>query len=266
MAKAMAPAGRPARRGRRKSNRRVAPSERRSPALCTQVMRALVVISAVGSAIWGVLKLTDPAAFPIRQVQVEGDLKHLARQEVEQIASKRIRGGFFALEVNGLREGFTRHPWVRDVNVRRLWPPALQIRVYEQRAAARWGDAALVNEQGELFAPKVNSYPKGLVTLRGPGGTAALLLKRMRQIQTQLASTGERLKWLELSDRRAWSFGVMGGPTVILGRDGFDLRLRRYAANLHRALDPARRKVDLLDMRYPNGFAVRMRLPQNENS
>lgn len=232
--------------------------------LWAQVMRALVVISALGSAIWGVSKLTDPAAFPIRQVRVEGDLKRLAPQEVKQITSEGIRGGFFALDVDRLRKGFMHHPWVRDASVRRLWPPAIQIRVYEQHAAARWGDAALVNKQGEIFAPKMNSYPKGLVKLRGPEGTPALLLKRMRQIQTQLTSSGKRLQWLELSDRRAWSFGVAGGPTVILGRDDFDLRLRRYAANLHRAPDPAR-KVELLDMRYPNGFAVRMRRPQNEH-
>jgi len=263
MGKAMVPPGRTMRRGRR--NRRVTPKARRSPALYTQVMRALVVISAAGSATWGALTLTDPATFPIRQVRVEGDLKHLAPQEVKEIASEGIRGGFFAFEVDGLREGLMHHPWVRDVNVRRLWPPALQIRVYEQHAAARWGDAALVNKHGELFAPKESSYPEGLVRLRGPEGTPALLLKRMRQIQTQLASTGKRLQWLELNDRRAWSFRVMGGPTVILGRDDFDLRLRRYATNLHRALDPAG-KAELLDMRYPNGFAVRMRRPQNEHS
>jgi len=251
------------RRGRR--NRLVTPKARRSPALYTRVIRTLVVVSAVGSAIWGGLTLTDPAAFPIRRVQVEGDLKHLAPAEVKRIASVGIRAGFFALEVDGLRKGFMHHPWVRDVSVRRLWPPALQIRVYEQHAAARWGDAALVSEKGELFAPKMSSYPAGLVKLRGPEGTADLLLKRMRQIQTQLAPTGKRLEWLELSDRRAWSFGVTGGPTVILGRDDFDLRLRRYAANFHRVLDPAR-KVELLDMRYPNGFVVRMRRPQNEHS
>lgn len=263
MGKAMAPPGRTRRRGRR--NCRVAPNARRSRALYTQVMRALVVVSAAGSATWGGLTLTDPAIFPIRQVRVEGDLKHLAPQQVQQIANGGIRGGFFALDVDRLRKSFTRHPWVRDASVRRLWPAALQITVYEQRAAARWGDAALVNKQGELFTPKKSSYPKGLVRLRGPEGTPALLLKRMRQIQTQLAPTGKRLEWLELSDRRAWSFAVIGGPTVILGRDDFDLRLRRYAANLHRALDPTG-EVELLDMRYPNGFAVRMRRPQNEHS
>ncbi len=264
MGKAMAPPARAMRRGRR--NRRVTPKAHRSPVLYTQVIRALVVVSAVGSATWGGLTLTDPAAFPIRQVRIEGDLIHLAPQEVKQIASEGIRGGFFALKVEHLRKGFMRHPWVRDVSVRRLWPPpALQIGVYEQHAAARWGNAALVNEQGELFAPQISSYPKGLVRLRGPEETPALLLGRMRQIERQLAPTGKRLDWLELSDRRAWSFGVIGGPTVILGRDDFDLRLRRYTANLHRALDHAR-NVELLDMRYPNGFAVRMRRPQNEHS
>lgn len=258
--------GRTARRAWRKSNRRITARTMSSRERCASFLRAFVIINGAGLAFWGALKLTDPTTLPIQQVRIEGEFKHLAPRDLERLASRWIRGGFFALRMNALRQGLMSHPWVRDVTIRRAWPPGLRITVYEQDPAARWGEAGLINEQGELFTPEVSSYPEGLATLRGPEGTAHLLLQRMRQVQASLAPIDQRLDWLSLSDRRAWSFGTAGGPTVILGRSDFSLRLNRYSADLYRALGSSINKVELVDMRYPNGFAVRARPQPNENS
>src|SRR5690606_35640605 len=134
--------------------------------------------------------LSDPRALPIRYVRVKGDFRHLSPALLERTAGEVVRGGFFNVNVETVRATLLAEPWVKGVTVRRTWPDGLALYVREQVPVARWGDAALLNRDAEVFVPARESWPEGLPALTGPEGTEALVLERWRYVQQELDGYG----------------------------------------------------------------------------
>jgi cell division protein FtsQ len=61
-----------------------------------------------------------------------------------------------------------------------------------------------------------------------------------------------------LSARRAWRIELDKGLTVELGRDNADVRLARFIDAYPRTIAAMGDSVQYVDLRYPNGFAVRL--------
>ncbi|MDZ7735349.1 MAG: FtsQ-type POTRA domain-containing protein [Gammaproteobacteria bacterium] len=218
-----------------------------------RLLLALLLVAAVMVAGW---YLAQPTTLPIRQVSIEGEFRQLSRAELQQLISQELRGGFFSMDVTALRNAVTASPWVRDVQVQRVWPDTLKVSVREQTAVAQWGDSGLVNSGGDYFEPEMATAPAGLPRLQGPPETQAQLTARLLLIQEALAPIGMELQTLTLSDRRAWSFATAGGLAVVLGREAFEARLARFVELVPASLGDRLDAASYIDMRYTNGFAV----------
>jgi len=217
------------------------------------VLAALALIVAAG---FGILRLMHPMTFPIRQVEINGEFRHLSPAALQSVAEDVVRGGFFNVNVEAVRRAVLREPWVREVTVRRVWPQSLNLQVQEQQAVARWGDAGLLNAEGRVFRPDPATFPSGLPILTGPAGTEHLMLERFRYVEQVFAGQGLQLAALTLSERRAWSLDLATGPDVILGRTQFVARVQGFAAAARRELAGRMDALRVVDMRYTNGFAV----------
>lgn len=216
----------------------------------------LIVLVLIAAASFGVLRLMHPMTFPIRQVEINGEFLHLSPAALQSVAEDVVRGGFFNVNVEAVRRAVLREPWVRGVSVRREWPQSLNLQVQEQQAVARWGDAGLLNTEGEVFRPDPATFPAGLPILIGPAGTELLMLERFRFVEQVLAGQGLQVMALTLSERRAWSLDLATGPDVILGRSQFVARVQRFAVAAQNELAGRLDTLRVVDMRYTNGFAV----------
>ncbi|MBI1732203.1 MAG: FtsQ-type POTRA domain-containing protein [Gammaproteobacteria bacterium] len=214
------------------------------------------LLALLVAAAFGALHVLNPMTIPIRHVEINGEFTHLSPEVLQSVAENVVRGGFFNVNVDAVRRAVLDEPWVRDVTVRRVWPQSLNLAVQEQKPAARWGEDALLNEDGVPFMPDRSTFPAGLPALTGPAGTEQLLLERYRFVVQVLAGHGLEVVELRLSERRAWSMRLSTGQEIILGRMNFVERVRRFAAAARR--DPAQRlhNARIIDMRYTNGFAV----------
>jgi cell division protein FtsQ len=143
--------------------------------------------------------------------------------------------------------------------VRRVWPDRLEVTLEEHVALARWGDTGLVNVQGERFAGKSDA---ALPLLAGPAGSETEVARRFQRFAQLLAPLNAPLDALILSPRRAWQARLGGGLVIELGRDApndsVDGRLERFVAVHPQTLARMQRKHQLVDLRYPNGFALRV--------
>ena len=104
--------------------------------------------------------------FPLRKVDVKGELQHVNREQVQFIVAREMKGNFFTLDLNRTRAAFEKLPWVRNVNVRRRWPDRLEVAIEEHVVLARWGSSALVNTHGELFQ---GGLERGAAGVQRPG-------------------------------------------------------------------------------------------------
>ncbi|GHT96892.1 cell division protein FtsQ [Betaproteobacteria bacterium] len=223
-------------------------------------------------ALMAILFLRMPLT-PVRVVQLSAPLQHVALAEVEEALAGRLRGNFFSLSVDGVREALERLPWVRHANVRRVWPDRLAISLEEQRPAARWGDSGSewVNVYGEVFAatwlPSGRTLPRGaeeggkaLPRLKGPSGAAAQLLQRYGESSEMLAEIGLRPVAMTLSARQALEMDLANGMKLKLGREqnrsASRERLRRFIEIYPTVVEKRNPPPKVVDLRYPNGFAL----------
>lgn len=226
---------------------------------------ALYVLAAIALTYAGVHALVHSVRFPLRQLAVEGALQNVSREQLEDAGRASGNGTFFSVDLDAVRRAFEALPWVRRAEVRRLWPDRLQVAIEEHTPLARWGTDAhagrLVNVQGEVFEGELPDSDR-LPQFAGPGGSAPELTRRYVAFRQMFAPLALEPRQLFLSPRYAWQVRLSNGLTLELGRDQLkepvQERLSRFVAFYPQTVGSLKRRLDYVDLRYPNGFALRV--------
>jgi cell division protein FtsQ len=244
---------------------------------------------------WGALGLLAYGAtswvvaqpwFALTTLEVKTPVAHVTEEQIRLVAERRVRGTFFTVDLEHVRESLEKLPWVREARVERRWPDTLVVSLVEQVPVARWNDNALVNSEGGVF---VAAAAGNLPRLSGPEDSSAEVVAAYRRYQAALAPLDMRIAELRLSPRRAWWIRLDNGMQLALGRQQTDARLARFvtfyprllAAQAATPIAPANADVPsnapaaaeaagvsrkpaapiiplTVDLRYADGFAVRM--------
>ena len=213
----------------------------------------LLLAGCMGALYW----LLVPEHFPVHRVELKGNLRHTSKAELEA-ALPRGSANFFAADLAGLRAAVERLPWVRRVSVRRAWPDRIEVYVEEHAALARWGAgdemSRLVNTYGETFSGKTTEKLPAFVA---PPGTSAEVTRRYRRFVEILAPLNTSVERVVLTHRHAWQLRLANGLHLMLGRDADQAegRLQRFV-EIYPSVERTR-KYEYVDLRYPNGFALR---------
>jgi cell division protein FtsQ len=217
----------------------------------------LLLLGAVAAGVsWGVAQLRDPQLLPVRVVRIDGSLHHLQRAALEQAVASRLHGGFFTVDVAAVQEAVGRLPWVDRTRVRLIWPGTLQVTVEEQVPLVRWQKSRLLNQRGEVFDPAGSEPAAGLPLLSGPDGSEREVLGRYRDVQARLQPLGREVQELRLDARRSWTLQLDDGLVIRLGNKEVEARLTRFF-RVYPRLQQMDTRLQEMDLRYPNGFAVR---------
>lgn len=231
------------------------------PALMNLASDLLFLAAGVLLAWAGVMALQRLPVLPLKQLVVTSSLDNVSRAQIEHTARTAISGNFFTVNLEFAQAAFEKLPWVRRVDLRRRWPDGLELTVEEHQAVARWtsfeGEARLVNSRGEVF---VATTKVPLPSFSGPEGSSSRVLARYQEFAEGLATIGRKPATVHLSAREAWQIKLDDGVVLELGRDQpkapLAERLTRFTT--HYATAKARlQTVGVVDMRYPNGFALR---------
>jgi hypothetical protein len=120
-----------------------------NPDVLNRITR-LILAATLLFTLWTAGRAALEAWFPFREITVVG-AQHPETREAVRALAPRLSGGFFSMDLNGVHAAFEQLPWVRNADVRRLWPGRLVVRLEEHRAAAAWNDRALLDIHGEVF-------------------------------------------------------------------------------------------------------------------
>jgi cell division protein FtsQ len=227
-------------------------------------LMAVAVCTVLGAGCWW---LAQRPAFALQVVRVEPisiqqPLTHITAPLLRSAASAPIRGTFFTVDLEAVRESFETVPWVRRAQVRRIWPNTLLVGIEEHRPLAVWSDGRLVNREGELFVanPEEADAERALVEFSGPPGSEADMTRRWRELSDQIAPLNLTIESLTLSPRHAWTARFDNGLTLLLGREqdvSIASRIDRWVSVYPMAQARLSREAVSVDLRYPNGFVVR---------
>jgi cell division protein FtsQ len=233
-----------------------------NPRLLNLAANALIGLASLIFAYCALQLLLRSPLFPLREIVVRGELTHVNREEIAG-ALEGIGGNFFAADLAAVRGRLEPVGWVRRVDARRVWPDRIEVRLEEHVAFARWGDSGFVNTFGEPFVAEMAAAEQGALPLfAGPLGTEGELARRYRRFIELLAPLGEKPERVVLSPRHAWQLRLDTGLQVELGRDGpepVEQRLERFVEAFPATLGQlGRTRYERVDLRYPNGFALRV--------
>jgi cell division protein FtsQ len=196
-----------------------------------------------------------PGLFPLHTAHLSAAPQRVDAAEVLQVLRNETGGNLFTVDIDRLRQALEKLPWVRKVSIRREFPDGLLLQFEEHQAVARWNNVALVNRQGEVFAA---ASEQKLPVFIGQDGTAAEIAQQYVQFSQQLAGLDLQVTRLELSPRHAWQLHLSNGMVLELGREDMQQRLARFVTVYPYSLAAEQGRVKYVDLRYRNGFAVRV--------
>lgn len=197
-----------------------------------------------------------PESFAVRSLSFEGEFKQVDQQALTAAVMDSVRGNFFLLDLDAIRERARTVPWVHEVTVRRRWPDGVHIRFSEQQLVARWGKRGWVNAQGEYVTLQGREGPAGLPLLTGPDGMQQRVLEHYRSLSDILTPVQLQVAALTLTDRHSWNIVLHNGLVLTLGREDPELKVERFARVYPRALAAQVTRAKRVDLRYTNGFSV----------
>lgn len=218
---------------------------------CANLLYALAAILLIYAVLFLMIHLP---LFPLKHVEVKGDLQHVTYQQVSYIVTREFKGNFFTLNLAQVSKGFQKLPWVRNVSLRRQWPDTLDVNLEEHSVLARWSAGGLVNTRGEIFEA---ASSRELPVLSGPEGSAREVADQYGEFKAALAPLKLTPSSVTMNERRAWQLKLDNGLTLELGRDQVGARLGKFVRVYHATITRMPQQVAYVDLRYPNGFAVR---------
>ncbi|HQS59134.1 MAG: cell division protein FtsQ [Gallionellales bacterium 35-53-114] len=191
--------------------------------------------------------------FKLRTVQFTHAPQQVDMNQLNQVVKRSVSGSFFTIDLEQTRRSFEQLPWVRKVGVRRHFPWGLEVTLEEHVPMARWNNVALVNTYGEVFA---GQSKLALPEFNGEPETSMQLAGMYVELSKQLEILHRSITQISLSPRYAWQVQLDNGMRLELGREQMQQRLARFVAVYPYSLATMQRKVNYVDLRYRNGFAV----------
>jgi cell division protein FtsQ len=251
------------------------PLRARLPKLAPQTLKRLGWILVLVALVWSGQELAPRLLpyidRPIAKVGISGELNYTSAQAVEQRIELFVDSSFFNLDLTGMRAALESMPWIASAEVRRIWPDQVQIQLHEYLPIARWGEEALLNNQGEAFVPRELSSYHYLPQLHGPERAKQRIMQHYQVLSQMLRPLGFSIRRLELRERGSW-FVSLGsgeaGPSIelLLGRDHIVEKVHRLVAIYDKALKPQIANIERIDLRYANGLAVAWREPVSDTA
>jgi cell division protein FtsQ len=228
---------------------------------------ALYAIVAAGLLAALLLWLARSPALNIRSIQLEGELQRNSVATIRANAAHRLHGNIVSIDLDKARAAFEAVPWVRQAQLRRVWPDRLAVHLSEHQPAALWlgedGSERLVNQQGEVFEANLGDVEdEKLPELSGPDGSAAQMLAMYRRLLPLFDGYRMVPVSLQLSGRGSWRLELDTGATVVLGRGSEDeviARSERFLRTLQQVTGRFQRDLEHADLRHADGYAVRLR-------
>ena len=203
--------------------------------------------------------------FTIESVTISHGLEHVDRGIVERTAWRSIHGNYLNVDLSQVENALESLPGIYQAMVRRVWPDALELRLVETQAMARF--QTLQNPDGNSPDSYINLAPDQAMrvspVLRGPREQRETLVHTFSSVMPLLQEA--RLEPLELSVSKSgrWALEVRSDSSLVparfellLGRDGVVEKVDRFTRSFTIALGDKADQIGRVDMRYVSGFAV----------
>ena len=193
---------------------------------------------------------------PIELINVSGDLKRVSIKSIDNHTNNLLNKGFLSFNASEVKKTIESLDWVESVEIIRVWPNKIDIRIMEESLLGIWNDDLILNSSGKLYLVDQRSIPENIPRLIGPKGSEKDVMNLFFQINNLLTGRGLYLETLTLDARGSWSFTIKPKIEIKLGKTEINQKLERFFLALDQSLLAKINKVSYIDLRYSEGLAV----------
>lgn len=193
----------------------------------------------------------------IEVVRVEGAFGPLTRSDIEKSLAGLVAGhSLLDVPMQGIAKELDALSWVAAVDVYRIWPHGLVVRVTEKVPVARWNGAGFISHAGDVFQPDNTTVIGALPELRGPEDKASRVMAFYQAANSMLIPLGLGVRRLTLNPQLSWEIVTDNGVRIRVDQQDAASRLRRFLRVYEKHLAKVVDRIDSVDLRYIGGFAV----------
>jgi len=201
--------------------------------------------------------IKQPENLLIKAVQVQGNFNYLDKATLLPIISPFVKTNLFLLDKKSLEEEIEFNPWVYSASLTSLWPTTLVVKIEEQKPIAFWGAEAMVNEFGEVIDVNLPTRRNTLPMLYSPFDKGREMVESYVEIRKWMKNFPVDIVEFTENTRGSWLLKLSNGMKIKVGRKEHERRLRRFMVGYSNQLVRQVKKIDTVDLRYTNGFAVK---------
>jgi cell division protein FtsQ len=218
------------------------------------IARTMMAVMLLAGLVW--MASSGLKSKPIKYVRTEGVFQYLAKDEIKAALQPLVMTDFFDADMQAIHQAVSELTWVDTVTVKRIWPDAIDIKIREKKPFVRWGQQRLISARGELITPKNMEPFLTLPILQGPELQQLKTLEIMKGVNTALADQSMTMAEFTINDRWSWKIKLTTGLEILLGRNEQLKKLQRFLKTLDVMGQEQVKRMAIVDLRYPNGYAV----------
>lgn len=219
------------------------------------LLAGLMICAALLSLRLGYLFLSDPQRFPINTVKVTASYEQISRKQLETILSQYAHMGFFSLSTRALQKDLNAFEWADRVEVTRVWPDTLTIKLVEKVPVATWNHVPITWD-GRFIRTDEDAFHERLPELSGPENQFAEVLQSYQKLSKLLGTYQLQIAKLQLRENQAWELDLTGGIRLHLGHREVEQRLIRFCRAYRLEFSEQSERLSSVDLRYAHGMAV----------
>ncbi|MBS9779949.1 MAG: cell division protein FtsQ/DivIB [Moraxellaceae bacterium] len=197
--------------------------------------------------------------FPVVNVSINSEnLNEIQLKQITQAVESQPEGNFFTAELDGIHKEISSLSWVKQVDVIRSWDRGIRIKVLPRKPIARFGSEYLLDAQGQVYVPADGNLAVDipLVTLQGSPEQAELIMSQMHQVNEWFAPLGLSVEDMILTPRMTWLIKFNSGLRLLVDGENTTQKLLNVSKVLQNQLANKQKKIQSIDLRYKNGFAI----------
>ena len=201
--------------------------------------------------------------WPVKKIAIQNEVQFIDKSELSTLISEQVEEGMWAIDLELLQQKLKNVNWVKNIEIRKVWPDQLILIVEEHQPAVRFGSEILTHSGTKVSIVKEQEWMKTLpvVEMNKANEKSAQDLKSVwseyRLIKRQFELVQLNLDLLKIDEINNWNLYFESGLTVNLGRKHHKDRVERLVSVFDEI--ESKNLINQIDLRYSNGFAVELK-------
>ena len=239
-------------------------------------MPAVIVLTVLFLLFFVLLidQIFRPGYFTIEKIHIEGHQQRIDPRVIEGAAWRHVNGNYFSVDLSAIEKHLKEIPGLYAVAIRRVWPSTLNISVTESAGLAKW--STLASDLSLATTKLVNLPPHRMFSLvpelLGPDRSFQMVLNTYLEADQLLWPLGLDITKVHLTRSEDWMFNIQGSQFsasssffLVVGRDDPITKIDDFVDVFELALRSQVDSIESIDLRYPNGLAVRWKSFGDDN-